>query len=124
MKFFLDWIFQNWILVALINSVVWGIYGARLFAPKNSNRFNQILLIFYQFVFNFIGSFAGWCCFHVLTVRLKAPYSQMSGADLFLGALAVLGLTGHLPQSIFGFVISVQKLGEAVADRLIKAGEK
>ncbi|MCX5778765.1 MAG: hypothetical protein NTU66_06090 [Elusimicrobia bacterium] len=124
MKSVLQWIVQNWIWLALVSSVIWGLYGAKLFSPKNDDKLKQALIIFYQFNFNFIGSFAGWCCFHILTVRLKAPYAQMAGTDLLLGALTVLGLTGHLPESIYGLVISVKKLGEAVADRLIKAGEK
>ncbi|HBU69385.1 MAG TPA: hypothetical protein DEE98_03270 [Elusimicrobia bacterium] len=124
MKTFIEIIIVYWTWFAFVISIIWGIYGAVLFTPKSDSKFKTILLRFYQFNFNFMGSLAGWFCFHILTIRLKAPYLNIGSTDFILIILTVLGLTGHLPESIYGLVISIKKLGEAVANRIIKSDEK
>jgi hypothetical protein len=114
------WIFSNWIYFALITSAIYGMLGVRIHVPKEHTGFNKFLVSFYQFNFNFIGSFAGWSCLHVLKNRLIAPYSNLGGVDFVLFILAVLGLTGNLAESFYGIVISIKKIGEAFAGMLLK----
>jgi hypothetical protein len=108
-------IFQNWIIVALITSLFWGFYGIAHF-HFTITGFRKIFAVIYQFNFNFLGSFAGWCCFHILTNRLRAPYENINSIDFILGLLTFIGLTGHMPE----FLFITKDIIKAIANKIEK----
>ena len=117
-------ILNNWLWISIPISVIWGLYGcqfvvaAKLVPPQK--WFNKFFAYFYQFNFNFIGSFAGWCCFYILGNRYLNPNIGLNSVDLMLFFLLLLGLTGHLPQTIFGIVGAFSKLGEIATQKLMQ----
>jgi hypothetical protein len=113
-------IINHWWWMAVGMSLLWGIRGVALSASTRES-WRKFFECSHQFIFNFIGSMAGWCCFYVLAIRLqnKLPKLQdFSLADLLLFIFALLGLTGHLPQTICGLLGSFEKLGKAVAKKI------
>jgi hypothetical protein len=99
-------------------SLYWGIRAVVLFEKSRGFWWQS-----YQFIFNFIGSFGGWCCLYVLLIRVqnfKGEFQSVSGGDIFLFLVSLLGLTGHLPQSVYGTVESFSKIAEKATDKLIK----
>ena len=90
---FLSDYFDYWVWFALAFSILWGIYGYN-YARKNKG---DIIERLGAFLAGFIGSFAGWSCFHILTIRLQMPqlYSNMDFVDIFLIIGAFIGMTGY-----------------------------
>ena len=89
-----------------------------------SKKYPQLGTFFiwsYQFIFNFVGSMAGWACFYALIVRVHACYPGMKGfnlGDIVLFIFSVMGLTGHLPQAFYGIVESFGALASAAAKKI------
>lgn len=82
-------VFNYWLCFAFVFSGIWGIYGWNHVLGDSKVEKTGL------FVSEFIGSFAGWCCFHILTVRLHPPYSTLESADIFLATGAVVGMAGY-----------------------------
>lgn len=115
----------HWLWLAVAFSLFWGFHGSYFFAGKISRPWvGSILRITYHFVFNFVGSFTGWACLYVLVFRLNGQAlwtREFTGGDVTLFLLSFLGLTGHLPQTIYGMVQAVELLAKKAIERL--AGE-
>jgi len=80
---------------AVVLSVIWGFYGCKVakkrFWEKGwSGGWVEPFGIFFS---EFIGSFAGWYCFYLLFPRLR-NISALGNFDVFLGMIAVLGISG------------------------------
>lgn len=121
-------VINYWLILALIMSLFWGIsrayldYYSRRLWPEPGGRI-KILLNWstYQFIFNFTGSFLGWCCLYILIMRAQRNISMnFDLTDLVLFIISFLGLTGHLPQSLYGLVESLGRLADVVANKLSK----
>lgn len=116
MAILINFLLAFWFWLALIMSLFWGIRSAVLF--KNQMMYERSLLekFFwksYEFIFNFVGSFAGWFCFYALLVRTQnniPHFKDFGGGDIILFIVSLLGLTGHLPQTIYGFVQSFAEI--------------
>lgn len=129
----LDLVVNTWILGAVVMSIFWGVRGVFLFATDtaqaleptsfrkrhpNLERFFQGT---YQFIFNGVGSFAGWFYLYALAARVRSRLPSMTGfswGDLLLFMFALLGLTGHLPQAVVGFLRVFERIGEKVAQKI------
>ena len=117
-----------WIIPASVMSLFWGLRSVCLFTGNPDSLFKNKLpwigkfwIGSYQFISNFFGSFAGWCCLYVLLIRLQINYPNLDYVnimDLLLFVFSLLGLTGHLPQLIVGFVGSFSKIIEAVVKKI------
>lgn len=108
---------KYWLLSAIVMSLFWGIRSTILFGEK------KFWMMSYQFLFNFIGSFAGWFCFVALLTRVQdylPSFVGFTSGDIVLFFTSLLGLTGHLPQATYGIVQGFAELGKKVADKLIK----
>ena len=46
-------------------------------------------------VSEFVGSFAGWCCLHILAVHLSNSYVKFENGAIFLAISAVVGMAGY-----------------------------
>ena len=87
-----------------------------------TSKLGYFFWLSYQLIFNFVGSFAGWICFYVLLVRAQSKLPDLSGfnlGDFILFLLSLLGLTGHLPQTLYGLVVSIGKFAEAGTARVL-----
>lgn len=105
-----------WFWLALAMSLYWGIRALILFAQGRNWCWKS-----YQFIFNFIGSFAGWCCFYALLVRTRNNIPSFQGftsGDVVLFIISLLGLTGHLPEVTYGLVRGFGELGKKVLEKL------
>jgi len=131
---------SQWIMLSILFSLFWGVRSVYFFTTnpaknltgEQSSRFpflricpclGGFFIASYQFVFNFVGSFAGWCCLYVLLVRIEAQTIEkinFSGGDVLLFIGSLLGITGHLPQALLGFVESFSKIAEKATDKLSK----
>lgn len=121
MEGLLKTIIDQWLVPAIVMSIFWGIRGVFLFGRKPSWR-NRLFWSTYQFIFNSVASMAGWCCLYALAVRAHARLPELRGfnfGDILLFIFSLLGLTGHIPQIFYGFVISFEKLGEAVTKKIV-----
>jgi hypothetical protein len=81
------------------------------------------ILVYYVhvFIFNSAGSFAGWFCVYALAIRVRFQPPGLTGfawVDALLFVFAMLGLTGHLPQALVGFLRIFDRIGEKVAEKL------
>ena len=126
----INFFINYWLWFAFVLSIFWGTRSCILYAtdevvnlkdegkkkyflrskhPKLANFFMGA----YQFIFHFMGSFAGWCCFYVLLIRIQRNIDTFSGfnsGDILLFFLAVLGLVGHLSMVIYGIGNSFENL--------------
>lgn len=108
---------EFWLIIAILMSFFWGIRGLILFGQK------KFWWQSYHFLFNFVGSFAGWCCFLALLTRVQSHLPAFSGftaGDIVLFFTSLLGLTGHLPEATYGVVLGFTEVGKKVSEKLIK----
>ena len=93
-------IFVNswWLLPATVFSIFWGTYGwyyeKEEYKLDYNNKDDKVFGIG-AVVSEFVGSFAGWCCLHILAVRLFSSYVTFVSADIFLAIGAVVGIAGY-----------------------------
>ncbi len=124
--------------MTIVFSLYWGIRSVILFTTDSLSRVDEqkqklyflrrkfpgigtFLIGSYQFIFNFVGSFAGWVCFYVLLVRIQARSLgslDFTGGDVLLFFVSLLGLSGHLPQILYGLVESVGELGNKAIEKM------
>lgn len=117
MEILVDLLIEYWFIIAFVMSLFWGIRGAVLFGQ------NKFWWLSYQFLFNSIGSFAGWCCFLALLTRVQSHLPSFSGftsGDIVLFFISLLGLTGHLPETTYGVVLGLTEIGKKASEKLIK----
>jgi len=89
---------------------------------NNLSKWTSFFMLSYQFIFNFVGSLAGWVCFYVLLSRTQhnlPNFNNIGIVDFVLFVLSLLGLTGHLPQTTYGLVVSIGKFAEAGTQKLL-----
>ena len=132
MQVVLNFIKNYWLTLAIIMSLFWGIRGGYLdFAHRRDNfilelnRTHNIYSLLnwatYQFIFNAIGSFAGWVCLYILVTRVEpAMFGKLEVTDLVLFIISFLGITGLLPQTVYTLMGSVGRLAEAVINKFLK----
>ncbi len=88
-----------WWIFGVAFSAFWSIRSCCLFT-KEYRDCEKFWWGSYQFILNFSCSFAGWICLHILELRFMSVghVNQLSWADFALFLLALLGVTGSLPQ--------------------------
>jgi len=128
-----DFFIKYWLFFAFPMSIYWGLRALilystdlkerigeekqRLYFLRKSGKFWGILLVGgYQFIFNFVGSFAGWCCLYVFIKH--ASFANLKLADFVLLILGIMGLSGHLPQFISGIVMSPETMARIISEKL------
>lgn len=127
----IKWLIKYWFPSALIMSLFWGIRAIFFVLIKQlKSETDKIAMypktsfvlvhVVYQFLFHFIGSFAGWFCFYVLLLKANASLLSFTGSDFILFLISLLGLTGHIPQTLYGLVVSIGKFEETGMEWLKK----
>ena len=108
----INWLIKYWFWLAIPLSVFWGIYGCieeekrieRDIKEGNFLKINKEKWIFAGiFVSEFIGSFAGWICLGILVSRYRTGGITSGGFDVFLGTVAVIGISGYSYQIASAF---------------------
>lgn len=144
---------ETWFCVsALLLSTILGIRGIaiQMHGVENENiglkkegkvewhPWQRVLVHYFQdFIYNFVGSLAGWIALYVLSYRLfkytgpnlstppgfllVQPNVHLLGwSDLGLTVIALLGITAKLPQTIEGFILSIGKAVETITGKLTR----
>lgn len=129
---------MKWIVFGIIGifGIYWGFRGAYYdyhygesnrkseHLPPPSDREKKLVLWFiwliYDFIFHVVGFLAGCACLYVLINRISADchFQNLAFVDLILFIFSVLGLTGHLPQTLYGFVKAFGMLAREAAAKL------
>lgn len=118
MEILIKFLLASWLWFATIMSLFWGTRSTILFAESRNFWWKS-----YEFIFNFVGSFAGWFCFYALLIRTQnniPRFQGFTGGDIILFIVSLLGLTGHLPQTIYGFVESFAEITKKATEKLLK----
>ena len=86
-----------WLLPATVFSVFWGIYGWHYERKEYKLNYDKDDRVFGMgaVVSEFVGSFAGWCCLHILAVYLSSSYVKFENGAIFLAISAVVGMAGY-----------------------------
>jgi hypothetical protein len=94
---------------------------------KNDDTWNkwELWLVQYShgFIYNFVGSLAGWIALYMLSYQLfvcAGPCHPLGWSALGLAVLALLGITGKLPETVQGFIISIGKTVESLTGKVAK----
>ena len=126
-----DLFLKYWLWFAFFMSIYWGIRNLILYTTdlverlglkpprsyflRKRGKFWGISLIGgYEFIFNFVGSLAGWCCLYVFIKY--ADFTKIELSDFVFLILGIMGLGGRLPRFILGII----KLPTAVANYISK----
>lgn len=118
MERLINFLIASWFWLALIMSLFWGTRSVILFGISRNFWWKS-----YQFIFNFVGSFAGWFCFYVLLIRTQnnmPRFQTLTIGDIILFVVSLLGLTGHLPQVTYGLVEGFAEIAKKATDKLTK----
>ncbi len=131
-----DFFLKYWLWFAIVMSLYWGIRGLILYTTDLVERLGTerkqklyslrrrgiswgILFVgVYEFIFNFVGSFAGWCCLYVFIKH--ASFTNLKLNDFVLIILGIMGISGLLPNFIKGIVM----LPKAIANYFTKKLEE
>ena len=99
-----DWMintpwFWSCLVIAILFSIFWGIYGCKetgenIEVEKKGKKMYLTKRIGI-FLSESIGSLMGWACLYTLIVRLRTSNLTIGSFDVFLGIIAVLGITGY-----------------------------
>jgi hypothetical protein len=109
----------GWLLSALTFSFLWAKRAGDIHAVKGA--LHPQWAYFYEFVSNFVGSFAGWCCLYALAVRASGAgpaLHSLNGVDIFLFFAAIVGVSGRLAETIHRFIDAIGAFVGAVAKKL------
>lgn len=111
-----------WLVPAVLFSAAWGARAGRIHAnPEHRyNRSLQFWGYFYEFVSNFVGSFAGWCCVGALAIRIGAApeLRSLNSVDIFLFLAAILGVSGRLAETVHHFIDAISKVVDGITKKL------
>ena len=112
----LAWLF---FVFAVVFSAFWAVYGVKqekediqvgnekIKEEKNKRTMYSIKRLG-VILSEFVGSFAGWCCFYILIYRIQyCTFIGLNGVDVFLIIGAVIGMAGYS----YKIVEAVKSLG-------------
>ncbi len=105
------------LIIGFIISVLVGRFAIEIFKPETKEW------RIYQCWFNFIGSFVGWVLVVLLYVKIRRQgwdIGNPSISQLLLFSIALLGITGWLPKTLYGIASSIAILAFALEERLKK----
>ena len=109
----------GWLLLALTFSFLWGKRAGDIHRPEGAEH--RRWTYFYEFISNFVGSMAGWCCLAALAVRANGAgpaLHSLNGVDIFLFFAAIVGLSGRLAETIHRFIDAIGAFVAGVAKKL------
>ena len=95
----------NWILWGIITGLCWGIFALFFYVPyplkwsKRSEVARSILVLMFQFLFNFFGGFAGWLCMRLFLLRYWRDHFGFP--ELILLGIALFGISGRLAHVLY-----------------------
>ena len=106
--------------VAIVSSALLAARGVIIEWPVV--RLGQIkpnwLYSYQPLINNLFGSLAGWLAIYILSLRTQPDVLHLGWPDLWLGVVALLGISGKLPETVQGFIISIGKAVETLTNKL------
>jgi hypothetical protein len=105
------------VLVSIVFSMFFGTQGPKLFVEESLRKNWNSAKKFYQFWFNFIGSFTGWMAVLLLLINIRRSlleHDSLGFGNIFLFFVGFIGITGHLPLTMAGLIEGVQELAKKV----------
>lgn len=112
------WKITFW-LVALSFSLFYSFYAFKIHLTdenfiKAQKKNNNFAWLFHQWWFNFIGSITGWSILWILIppfflIFCQQTTSHISFKEFLLLLIALLGITGYLPLTLFGIAKNAEK---------------
>jgi hypothetical protein len=109
----------GWLLFALAFSFLWGKRAGDIHNAEGDQH--PRWTYFYEFVSNFVGSFAGWWCLYALAIRVSAAgpaLHSLNGVDIFLFFASIVGISGRLAETIHGFINAIGAFVAGIAKKL------
>ena len=103
----------NWILWGIVTGLFWGIFALFFYVPhplkwtKCSEVTRSILVLMFQFLFNFLGGFAGWLCMHLFLLRFSRDHFGFP--ELILFGIALFGISGRLAHVLYELPSALKK---------------
>jgi hypothetical protein len=111
------WFFVCYLVVSFSASLFYSLKAYDIFTDVKDIKDLKWTQKLHQFWFNFLGSSVGWATAFFLVVKIFFITNPLFlWTDIILGIIAFIGITGHLPRSIVGIVVS---LGDLVS-KIIK----
>lgn len=105
------------LLIALTFSFLWGKRAGDI--HKIEGAPHPRWAYFYEFVSNFVGSIAGWCCLAALSARIwGGGLRSLNGVDIFPFFAAIVGISGGLAETIHRFTDAIGAFVAGVAKKL------
>ena len=105
MNWIIKLVIDNWSWFAIICSLIWGFYGCGEEIRDEEKEYKEgvekrecwhrCIWLIGIFLSEFIGSFIGWICLYVLVFHYNTKPLTLGSFDVFLGIVAVLGITGY-----------------------------
>ncbi|MEK7360583.1 MAG: hypothetical protein AAB133_00725 [Pseudomonadota bacterium] len=110
------WLLSNWAITGTVYGVLWGVFAAKVYTPKEikvSGVLKNVekerwFLRAHQFIVNFVCSFLGVFCFHLLHKRYFLSPKDFDNAALVLFVIAVFGINGFLAGGIYKFTRGIE----------------
>ena len=93
---------------AVAFSLFYGLFAPRIFDVQETEK--PLVWRFHQFWFNFVGSSIGWAVGYYLWKRLASGGAPAGAIEFVLLVVAALGITGHLPLTLYGVAATAGKL--------------
>jgi hypothetical protein len=131
---------DRWFLaLALVCSIFLAARGIAIEWPhvKSGQIKPRWLYCFQPLIYNFFGSLAGWVALYALSYRIltaQCPTAPPPGyfldwpnlhllgwSDFGLAAVAFLGVTGKLPETVQAFIIAIAGLVKLITDKFTKS---
>jgi hypothetical protein len=94
----------NWVVVGSIIGVFWGLFGVLFYRPKAVWKsfpgvVRSVMIIIFQFFFQFIGGFAGAMGLGLFLDRFSQ--NHLGIPELLLLAISLVGVSGKLSDVIY-----------------------
>ena len=99
-------------------SLFFGFKATEIFSVPTEGR--TAAWKFYQYWFNFLGSFVGWIALGFLARKVYFCLQSLCPAqvdlmDLLVIFVAFVGVTGHLPYTVMGLIQGINDLAKKIA---------
>jgi hypothetical protein len=106
-------------VIAIISTIFYTAFALKIHLVLHPEE--NVPWIIHQRWFNFIGSITGWIILWILLPDLFQAFAlhsikAFSIKEIILGILALLGITGHLPMTLFGIARSSNELAKKIAN--------
>ena len=100
-------------------SLFYGLFAVRIFRAKPPEEHKRLWYV-HQFWFNLVGSLTGCGAGYCLWRKMETCHTPVVGTtEILLMVVAILGITGHLPLTVYGIAASIGGVAMRMEEWLI-----